>query len=65
MSIVSVLVYILEAIFALGLLGSFVVLILTTLEDGKMLFEGEKKGEPERSRAEDSFSGRSQKPVTT
>ena len=65
MSIVSVLIYILEAIFALGLLGSFAVLILTTLEDSKMLFEGEKKGEPERARAEDSFSGRGQKAVIT
>jgi hypothetical protein len=70
MSIVSVLVYILEAMFALGLVGSFVVLVLTTLEDGKTLFENGKGGEPERARTQNSaehspLSSGSHKAVTT
>jgi hypothetical protein len=69
MGFVSVFVYILEAIFALGLIGSFVVLVLTTLEDGKMLFENG-KGEPERTRPQGStnqaaLSSRSHKVATT
>jgi hypothetical protein len=36
---VAILIRMLEAIFALGLLGSAVVLLLTLVEDAKMLFE--------------------------
>jgi hypothetical protein len=54
MSVVSILVYILEAMFALGLIGSFVVLILTTIEDSKSLFENGKGAEPERARPQPS-----------
>jgi hypothetical protein len=36
---VAVLIRTLEGIFALGLLGSTVVLLLTLVEDAKMLFE--------------------------
>jgi hypothetical protein len=36
------LIRLLEAIFALGLLGSSVVLLLTLIEDAKMLFERDK-----------------------
>ena len=70
MAIVSVLIYILEAIFLLGLVGSFVVLVLTTLEDGKTLFESGKNGEPERARTQGStehsqLSSGSHKVITT
>lgn len=40
---VAVLIRILEVLFALGLLGSGVVLILTLIEDAKMLFEKDEK----------------------
>lgn len=40
---VAVLIRILEGIFALGLLGSSVVLLLTLIEDAKMLFEKDEK----------------------
>ena len=67
MGVVSVLVYVLEGIFAIGILGSFIVLILTTWEDSKMLME---KGESERTRLQSSteqsaIPGRSHKVATT
>ena len=40
---VAILIRILEGIFALGLLGSGVVLLLTLIEDAKMLFEKDEK----------------------
>ncbi|HEX4485084.1 MAG TPA: hypothetical protein VH088_02390 [Terriglobales bacterium] len=40
---VAILIRMLEGIFALGLLGSSVVLLLTLIEDAKMLFEKDKK----------------------
>jgi hypothetical protein len=40
---VAVLIRSLEVIFALGLLGSSVVLLLTLIEDAKMLFEKDEK----------------------
>jgi len=39
---VAILIRMLEGIFALGLLGSTVVLLLTLVEDAKMLFEKDK-----------------------
>jgi hypothetical protein len=41
--IVTALVRILEAMFVVGGLGSFVVLVLTGIEDFKMLFGGEEE----------------------
>jgi hypothetical protein len=35
----ALLIRVLEGIFALGLLGSSIVLLLTLIEDAKMLFE--------------------------
>ena len=46
--VISVLVYALEAMFVLGVVGSLVVLILTTIEDTEILFDREKKPESER-----------------
>jgi hypothetical protein len=39
---VAILIRALETIFALGLLGSGVVLLLTLIEDAKMLFQKDK-----------------------
>ncbi len=47
-SVISVLIYALEAIFVLGVVGSLVVLVLTTIEDTEILFDREKKTESER-----------------
>jgi hypothetical protein len=40
---IAALIRVLEVIFALGLLGSSVVLLLTLIEDAKMLFEKDEK----------------------
>lgn len=53
--VISVLVYALEAIFVLGVLGSLVVLILTTIEDTETLFESKDKSEAERPAAHPSL----------
>ncbi len=53
--VISVLVYALEAIFVLGVLGSLVVLILTTIEDTETLFESKDKSEVERPAAHPSL----------
>ena len=45
--VISVLVYALEAMFVLGVVGSLVVLILTSIEDMEILFDREKKSEPQ------------------
>jgi hypothetical protein len=37
------LIILLEACFAIGVIGSFLVLVLTTIEDVQELFGGEKK----------------------
>lgn len=42
---VRILVIALETMFALGVVGSFVVLILTSIEDLKTLFHGDKAPE--------------------
>lgn len=39
----ALLIRMLEGIFALGLLGSSIVLLLTLIEDAKMLFEKDEK----------------------
>jgi hypothetical protein len=41
----AILIRILEGIFALGLIGSFVVLVLTLIEDAQMLVEKDVKPE--------------------
>ena len=48
-SVISVLIYALEAMFVLGVVGSLVVLVLTTIEDTEILFDREKKPETERA----------------
>lgn len=47
-SILAVFVYALEGIFAIGIVGSLLVLILTSVEDGQMLFGGD-KNQPKES----------------
>jgi hypothetical protein len=42
-TMLSLLIRLLEACFAVGLVGSVVVLILTTIEDAQELFSREKK----------------------
>jgi hypothetical protein len=40
-TLVSALVYIIETMFVAGILGSSIVVLLTSIEDFKMLFEKE------------------------
>jgi hypothetical protein len=40
-TIVSALVYIIETMFVVGILGSSIVVLLTSIEDFEMLFEKE------------------------
>ena len=40
---IAILIRMLEGIFALGLIGSSIVLLLTLIEDAKMLFEKDEK----------------------
>jgi hypothetical protein len=57
-SVISVLVRILETIFMVGLVGSAVVLILTSLEDVKSLLPGDeekKDSTPRTSPAQAQF----------
>ena len=54
-SVISVLVYALEAMFVLGVVGSLVVLILTTIEDTEILFDRDKKSEPQRAQVNPSL----------
>ena len=42
-AVLNFLIYGLEACFAIGVIGSFLVLLLTTIEDVEELFGGEKK----------------------
>ena len=54
-AVISVFVYALEAIFALGVVGSLVVLVLATIEDMEILFDRDKKTEPERAQVNPAF----------
>ena len=54
-AVISVFVYALEAIFALGVVGSLVVLGLTTIEDTGILFDQEKKNESQRAQVNPAY----------
>jgi len=53
---VKILIYALEVCFALGLIGSLLVLVLTTFEDVKELFGGESKHADRNSQTKDRTS---------
>ena len=40
---VTVAIRILEGLFALGVLGSAIVIVLTTIDDARLLFSGDEK----------------------
>jgi len=59
--VISVLVYALEAIFVLGVVGSLAVLVLTTIEDTETLFERSNgKSDADRPAAKTTLSPASQ-----
>ena len=47
--LVSALIHVIEAMFVAGLLGSAIVVLLTSIEDFKMLFEKEPSSHGDRN----------------
>lgn len=49
--VIKILIYLLEGIFGIGLVGCFFVLILATIDDVKVLFHSDKPHQPAPSEA--------------